>query len=106
MFLILAIYTSIPINVSKLMQFRSIGDYQHTKFVVKHIQAKPNGFSLTSPSQKRPRRYNSIQFCLCPLPSPSPPSHSPQYSPHSPYSSLVSHEHTSNPLIRQPSQSP
>jgi hypothetical protein len=41
--LIPPIYTSIPINVSKLMQFRSIGDYQHTKFVVKQIQAKPNG---------------------------------------------------------------
>ena len=50
--LILAIYTSIPINISKLMQFHSIGGYQHTKFVVKHIQAKTKWFSLTSPSQK------------------------------------------------------
>ena len=104
--LILAIYTSIPINVSKIMQLRSIGGYQHTKFVVKHIQAKPKWFRLTSSSQKRPRRCNSIPFYLCPRPSPSPSSHSLQYSPHSPYSSLVSHAHTSNPLIRRPSQSP
>jgi hypothetical protein len=41
--LILAIYASMPVNVSKSMQFRSIGDYQHTKFIVKYVQANPNG---------------------------------------------------------------
>jgi len=41
--LILAIYTFMTINISKLMQFRNIRDYQQTRFIVRYILANLSG---------------------------------------------------------------